>query len=132
VRNEFLHNAVILQKDAWAFTGVLLEAQLKTFRRFTANMAALYRLLGLLIAPSTAADATLAVKRWHRELMEEVCRGQRDLADLPLEHLRCLLAWAHCPLGVAVLRVALVPSAPARSVDDNKEEEEDNDEEDEE
>ncbi len=61
--------------------------------------------------------------------MEEVRWGQRDLSDLLLEHLRCLLARVLRPLGVAVPRVALVPSAPACAVDNDEEEEEDDDEE---
>ncbi len=132
MRYEFLQDAVILQEDAGAFAGAPLEAQLEMFPRFAANVAALDRLLGPLTAPGTAADAERAVERRHRELMEEVRRGQRDLADLLLEHLRRLLARALCPLGVAVPCVAPVLSAPARAVDDDEEEEEDGNEEDEE
>jgi hypothetical protein len=132
VRDEFLQDAVILLEDARAFAGAPLEAQLEMFPRFAANMAALDRLLGPLTTPGTAADAERAAERRHRELMEEVHRGQRDLADLLLEHLRRLLARALRPLGVALPRVAPVPSAPARAVDDDEEEGEDGDEEDEE
>jgi cobalamin biosynthesis protein CbiG len=102
------------------------------FPRYVANVAALDRLLGPLTAPGTAADTERAAERRHQELVEEVRRGRRDLADLPLEHLRCLLARALRRLGVAVLRMAPVPSAHARTVDDDEEEEEDDDEEDEE
>ncbi len=132
MRDEFLQDAVIPLEDTGAFAGAPLEAQLEMFPRFAANVAALDPLLGPLTAPGTAADAECAAERWHRELMEEVRQGQRDLADFLLEHLRRLLARALCPLGVAVPRVAPVPSAPARAVDDNEEEEEDGDEEDEE
>jgi hypothetical protein len=129
VRDEFLQDAVILEKDARAFAGAPLEAQLP---RFTANVAALDRLLDPLIAPSTAADSERTAEQRHRELMEEVRRGQRDLADLLLEYLRHLLARALRPLGVAVPRVAPVSSAPAHAVNDDVEEEQDDDEEDEE
>ncbi len=132
MRDEFLQDAVILQEDARAFAGAPLKAQLEMFSHFAANVAALDRLLGPLTAPGTAADAERAAEQRHRELMEEVRRDQRDLADLLLEHLRRLLAQALRPLGVAVPRVAPVPSAPARAVDDDNEEEEDSDEEDEE
>ncbi len=132
MRDEFLQDAIILQEDAWAFAGAPLEAQLEMFPCFAANVAALDRLLGPLIAPGTAADAERAAEWRHQELMVEVCRGQRDLADLLLEHLRRLLARVLHPLGVAVPRVAPVPSAPARAMDDDEEEEEDGDEEDEE
>jgi hypothetical protein len=54
--------------------------------------------------------------------MEETCWGQTDLADILLEHLRCLLAGASCPLGVVVLRMPTVRFAPARTVDDDEEE----------
>jgi hypothetical protein len=129
VCDEFLQDAVILQEDARAFTGAPLEVQLEMFPCFAANVAALDRLLGPLTAPCTAADAERAAERRHLELMEEVRRGQRDLADLLLEHLHCLLAQALPPLGVAVLHVAPVPSASAHAVDDNEEEEEDDKEE---
>ncbi len=130
MRDEFLQDAVILQENAKAFAGALLEAQLEMFPRFAANVAVLDRLLGPLTATSTAADAERAVEWRHRELMEEIRRGQRDLADPLLEHLRHLLARVLHPLGVAVTRVAPVPSALARTVDNDEEEEEDGDEED--
>jgi hypothetical protein len=132
VRDEFLQNAVILKEDTRAFAGTPLEAQLEMFPRFAANVAALDRFLGPLTAPSTAADAEHAAERRHQELMEEVRRGQRDLADLLLEHMHRLLARALRPLTVTVPCVAPVPSAPAHAVDNGEEEEEDNDEEDEE
>ncbi len=132
MRDEFLQDAIILQEDARAFAGALLEVQLEMFPRFAANVAALDRLLGPLTAPSTTADTERAAERRHQELMEEVRRGQRDLAYLLLEHLRRLLAQALRPLGVAVPRVAPVPSAPVRAVDDDEEEEEDGNNEDEE
>ncbi len=132
MRDEFLQDAVILQEDARVFAGAPLEAQLEMFPRFAVNVAALDRLLGHFTALGTAADAERAAERQHRELMEEVRWGQRDLADLLLEHLRRLLARALRPLGVAVPRVAPVPSAPVCAVDDDEEEEEDGDEEDEE
>ncbi len=130
MRDEFLQDAVILQEDARAFAGAPLEAQLVMFPCFAANMAALDRLLGPLTASSTAADTERAAERRHQELMKEVRRGQRDLVDLLLEHLRRLLARALCPLGVAVPCVAPMPSAPACAVNDDEEEEEDGDEED--
>ncbi len=132
MRDKFLQDVVILQEDARAIRGALLEVQLEMFPCFVANEAALDRLLGPLTAPGTAADSERAAERWHRELMEEVYRGQHDLADLLLEHLSRLLAWALCPLGVAVPCMAPVPSAPVRAVDDGEEEEEDDDKEDEE
>ncbi len=132
MRDEFLQNAVILQEDAQAFMGAPLKAQLEMFPCFRANVAALDRLLGPLTAPGTAVYAERTAKRRHRELMEEVRWGHRDLADLLLEHLHRLLARALCSLGVAVPRVAPVPSAPARAMDDKEEEEEDGDEKDEE
>jgi hypothetical protein len=52
VREVFLQDAVILPKDARAFTGALLKAQLEMFPCFTANVAALDRLLGPLTAPA--------------------------------------------------------------------------------
>jgi hypothetical protein len=75
VRDGFLQDAIILQKDSWVFAGAPLEAQLEMFPRFVANVAALDRLLGPLTVPSTAADAKRAAKRRHRELMEEVRQG---------------------------------------------------------
>ncbi len=130
MRDKFLQDAIILQEDARASAGVPLEVQLEMFPRFAANVAALYCLLGPLTAPGTAADAKRGAERQHQELMEKVCRGQSYLADFLVEHLHCLLARALCLLGVAVLRVAPVPSVPEHAIDDNKEEEEDDDEED--
>jgi hypothetical protein len=132
VRDKFLQNAIVLQEDAQAFAGAPLEAQLEMFPHFAANVAALDRLLGPFTALGTAADAERAVERPHRELMEEICRGQRDLANLLLEHLRYLLAWALCLLGVAISCVAPLPFAPARAIDDDEVEDEDDDKEDEE
>ncbi len=74
--DEFLQDAVILQEDARAFAGALLEAQLEMFPRFMANVVALDRLLGPLTAPGTAAAVERAAEHWHGELMEEVCRGK--------------------------------------------------------
>jgi hypothetical protein len=69
VSDEFLQDAVIQQEDARAFAGAPLEAQLEMFPCFVANVAALDRLLGLLTAPGTAANAERATEQWHRELM---------------------------------------------------------------
>ncbi len=82
------------------------------------------RLFGSLTAYNTAAAAKRAAEQQHQELMEEVCQGQIDLADLLLEHLHHLLAQALCPLGVDVRPVAPVLSAPACTIDDNEKEEE--------
>ncbi len=109
MRDEFLQDAIILQEDARAFVGAPLEAQLEMFPRFVANVAALDRLLGPLTAPGTAADAERAAEWQHQELMEEVRRGQRDLADLLLEHLRRLPA---LPFARLVLLFRMWPPCP--------------------
>jgi hypothetical protein len=109
VRDEFLQDAVILQEDAVSFAGALLMAQLEMFPRFTANVAALDCLLGPLTALNTAAAAEHAAEQQHPELMEEVCQGQTNLADLLMEHLRRLLARASGQLGVVVPCVVLYP-----------------------
>jgi hypothetical protein len=130
MRDGFLQDLVILQEDARAFTGAPLKAQPEMFPHFAANVAVLDHLFSPFTAPGTAADAERAAKQQHRELMKEVRWGHRDLVDLLLEHLRCLLARVLLLLGVAVLRMAPMPSAVARAVDDDDEEEENNNEED--
>ncbi len=112
-----------MQEDAQAFTGAPLEVQLEMFPCFVANMVALDRLLSPLTAPSSTAKAERTSERQHWELIEEVHWGQKDLADLLLEHLRRLLARALRPLGGSVLHVPPVPSAPAHAVDDDDGEE---------
>jgi hypothetical protein len=102
-----------------AFAGAPLGVQLELFPFLAANVAALDRLLGPISAPNAKAAASAAAKRRHREVMEEICRGHTDLANLLLAHLGRMLGQDLCPRGLAILRAARVPSAPAHSGDNN-------------
>jgi hypothetical protein len=89
-----------LQENAWALVGTLLEVQQLAFSRFIANMAALDHPLGPISPLDTAAATQCATELQYRKLMEEVCWGQMDLADLLLEYLYRLLTRALCLLSM--------------------------------